>query len=72
MHNPRLVNIGATYTVVSRSVWKRIGIKPLRKVELTLGNGRTVKGDVGIAEFEIRKRRAIGPILLGEPKDDNV
>jgi len=67
-----LVDTGATLTVVSKDKLKAIGIKPMDRIELTLADGRTIVRDVGVAEFEIKGRRAFGGVVFGEENDDNV
>jgi len=59
-------------TVVSKNKLKAIGIKPTDRIKLTLADGRTVVRDVGVAEFEIKGRRAFGGVVFGEENDDNV
>lgn len=38
-----LVDSGATYTVLKREVWERLGLRPLGEVELVLADGTVIR-----------------------------
>ncbi len=68
-----LVDSGATYTVLSRSVWEELGLTPRRQVELVLADGTTIarglsEARMGIAHFGSYHT----PVLLGEGEDVNL
>src|SRR3990167_5025133 len=66
-----LVDSGATYTVVSAEVLKKLGIKPLREEEFDLANGKTIKRKVGAAIYDFKGIKGAAPVLFGE-KEDNI
>lgn len=65
-----LVDSGATYTVVSGELLKKLGIKPEREEEFSLADGKVIKRRVGNALYEYEGIRAAAPVLFGE-KDDS-
>lgn len=66
-----LVDSGATYTVVSGEVLKKLGIKPLREEEFDLADGKTIKRKVGAAIYDYDGIKGAAPVLFGE-KDDSM
>jgi len=48
-----LVDSGATYTVLRRAVWERLGLSPKREVELILADGRVIKRKLSEVVIEI-------------------
>lgn len=68
-----LVDSGATYTVLRRDVWKKLGLAPKRQIELVLADGTTVARPLSEASVTIG---AFGtyhtPVLLGEAGDENL
>jgi len=64
-----LVDSGALFTSILRPILERLGIKPIAKQKLRVYGGGIVERDVGGAVVEYEERRAIVPIVFGEPED---
>jgi clan AA aspartic protease len=64
-----LIDSGAVYSLVSKKRLKSIGIKPYKKLDFTLADGRTVTREVGDAYFEYRGDGGAAPVLFGEDGD---
>jgi clan AA aspartic protease len=62
-----LVDTGATYSVISESLARAVGMKLLRRsVPVTLADRRRVKLDAGTAIFRIGAREAPAILLVGD------
>ena len=46
-----LVDTGASYSVVSASLLRQLGVTPLRSIPLVLADGRRSDGDIGEARL---------------------
>ncbi|MEM1810915.1 MAG: retroviral-like aspartic protease family protein [Thermofilaceae archaeon] len=68
-----LVDSGATYTVLERDVWERLGLEKMGYVELVLADGTTIKRGVSevLIELEGYGERHT-PVILGESEDENI
>jgi len=64
-----LVDTGAVYTVLPRSVWSRLRLRPRRTVEFTLADGGVIARPVSVAWIEIAGTSAPSPVVLGEADD---
>jgi len=67
-----LVDTGTTVSIVAKNRLLAIGIKPIYKARLTLADGTTIARDEGVAMFTIKGKHTFGPVIFGEPKDDNL
>ncbi len=68
-----LVDSGATYTVLQRSVWERLGLTPKRTVELVLADGTTITRQLSEAVLELPPYGQYHtPVILGESEDENL
>jgi len=68
-----LVDSGATYTVLRRDVWERLGLTPLGEVELVLTDGTVIRRKVSEVLIELKgygERHT--PVILGESEDENL
>lgn len=68
-----LVDSGATYTVLKKDVWKKLGLKPLDEFEFILADGTVIKRWVSEAVIELPgygERHS--PVVLGESEDENI
>jgi len=65
-----LVDSGATYSVLPRSVWKAVGLKPKRKVSFTLADGTVVEREVSEAYLILPQGEAHTPVVLGRARDE--
>ncbi|BES81006.1 hypothetical protein PABY_05730 [Pyrodictium abyssi] len=48
-----LVDSGVTYTVLTRSVWEELGLKPLGKIEFILADGTVLRRKVSEVLLEL-------------------
>jgi len=64
-----LVDSGATYSVLPRTVWQAIALKPQRTMTFTLADGTTVDRSVSEAHLTLPQGQAHTPVILGEEKD---
>jgi clan AA aspartic protease len=68
-----LVDSGATYTVLTKSVWEELGLKPMGEVEFVLADGTVIKRAISEALLELPgygERHT--PVALGESEDKNL
>ena len=65
-----LVDSGAVYSLVPAKILKRLGIRPHRKVDFALADGRTVSRKVGDAYFEHLGTGGAAPVIFGEEGDE--
>jgi len=68
-----LVDSGATYTVLRRDIWERLGLEKMGDVELVLADGTTIKRGVSEVLIELKgygERHT--PVILGESEDENL
>jgi predicted aspartyl protease len=66
------VDSEALFTSIPRPILERLGFKPITRQKLRVYGGRIVERDVGGAVVEYGERRAIVPIVFGEPDDTPV
>jgi len=64
-----LVDSGATYSVLPKDVWERLGLKPKRKTTFTLADGTTIKRSISEAYVVLPQGEAHTPVVLGENGD---
>jgi predicted aspartyl protease len=64
-----LVDSGALFTSIPRSILEGLGLKPIARQKLRVYGGGVIERDVGGAAVEYGERRAVVPIVFGEPKD---
>lgn len=68
-----LVDSGATYTVLRRDVWERLGLKPKREAEFILADGTVIRRAVSEAVIELPGYgEYTSPVVLGESEDENL
>src|SRR5689334_19574526 len=65
-----LIDSGAIYSLVRAPTLKRLGIRPHRKVDFALGDGRTITRQVGDAFFELHGEGGAAPVIFGETGDE--
>jgi len=66
-----LVDSGALYSVVPRSVLRKLGVKPHSRRSFILAEGTEIKRPLGDLWFRINGQQGSSPVILGE-KDDCV
>jgi predicted aspartyl protease len=68
-----LVDSGVTYTVLTKSVWEELGLKPMGEVEFVSADGTVIKRAISEALLELPgygERHT--PVVLGESEDENL
>lgn len=65
-----LVDSGATYSLLPKTVWEKIELKPKRKLSFTLADGTTVDRSVSEAFIVFPQGEAHTPVILGEEGDE--
>jgi len=64
-----LVDSGELFTSIPRFILERLGLKPITRQRLRVYGGGIVERDVGGTVVEYGGRRAVVPIVFGEPED---
>ena len=64
-----LVDSGAVYSVVQRSVLEGLGIRPHSRRTFTLANGDQIERHLGDALFRYKEHQGAAPVIFGEPGD---
>ena len=64
-----LVDSGATYSVLPRSVWRKLGLKPTRSMRFALADGTPVRRRLSECRFNYQGIDAASPVVLGERND---
>ncbi len=67
-----LVDSGAVYSVVQRTVLEDLGIEPHSHRTFTLANGDQIERPLGDALFRYNGQRGAAPVIFGEPGDSNL
>lgn len=68
-----LVDSGATYTVLAKDIWRYLGLKPLRRVELVLADGTRITRDLSEAILSLTGYGEYHtPVIMGEEGDENI
>lgn len=65
-----LVDSGAKYSLLPKSVWKAIELRPKRKLTFVMADGTTVERSVSEAHLALPQGEAHTPVILGEGKDE--
>ncbi|MBC8183493.1 aspartyl protease family protein [candidate division KSB1 bacterium] len=64
-----LVDSGATYSLLPESVWKKIDLRPKRKMSFTLADGTSIQRYVSECFISLQEGEGHTPIILGENDD---
>ncbi len=67
-----LVDSGAVYSVVSRTVLESLAIRPHRRKKFFLADGSHVEREIGDAYFEYKGVGGASPTIFGEEGDSNL
>jgi predicted aspartyl protease len=67
-----LVDSGALFTSIPRSILEKLDLKPIARYRLRTFSGEVVERDVGGAIIEYESRRAVVPVVFGESGDAQV
>lgn len=60
---------GATYSLLPKTVWASLGLKPKREMSFTLADGATIERSVSEAFVVFPQGEAHTPVILGEEGD---
>jgi len=63
-----LVDSGATYSLLPKTAWEAIGLKPKRELSFTLADGTTIERSEVFITFP--QGEAHTPIILGQEDDE--
>jgi clan AA aspartic protease len=64
-----LVDGGATYSLLPEAIWKRLGLRPARKMSFTLADGTTMERAVLESFIRLPQGEGHTPVILGEAGD---
>ena len=67
-----IVDSGAVYSIVPRSILTELGIVPHSKRTFILANGEKVERELGTAAFEYQGRRGDSLVIFGESEDTSL
>jgi len=65
-----LVDSGATYTLLPKSVWEGLELIPQRVVTFNLADGTTIDRPVSECFLSLPQGEAHTPVILGEESDE--
>jgi clan AA aspartic protease len=65
-----LVDSGATYSLLPKTVWQTIGLTPKRKQSFSLADGTMVERAVSEAFVILPQGESHSPVILGEEGDE--
>jgi len=65
-----LVDSGATYSLLPKTVWETLDLKPQRRMTFTLADGTTIERSVSEALISFPQGEAHSPVILGEEADE--
>ncbi|MEM1944771.1 MAG: aspartyl protease family protein [Nitrososphaerota archaeon] len=64
-----LVDSGATYTLLPESIWKQVGLTPMREHDFTLADGTVIRRKVSECYLILSQGEGHTPVILGEADD---
>ena len=67
-----LVDSGAIYSVIPRTILEDLGIKPLLTQRFSLANGEQMTRDKGGALFKFQDRIGVSDVVFGEEGDETL
>ena len=67
-----LVDSGANYTLLSKDVWEKLGLKAKKTMDFTLADGTTIERDISECRIEILGEDFHTPVILGEDDDESL
>ena len=67
-----LVDSGAVYSVVPKTVLNAIGVKPHSTKTFTLADGSEIKRRVGDLSFKLNGHQGASPVIFGESGDSSL
>jgi predicted aspartyl protease len=67
-----LVDSGATLSVISGTLLRRLGIRPHSKRSFILANGEKIERQIGDAVFYYQGQKGASPVIFGKPGDSDL
>ncbi len=65
-----LIDSGATYSLLPKTVWEAIQLGPKRDLDFSLADGTVVRRRVSECYLVLPQGEGHTPVILGEPGDD--
>ena len=65
-----LVDSGATYSLLPKLVWEKIGLTPKRSMTFRLADGTGIDRDISECLIQLPQGEAHTPVILGESGDE--
>jgi clan AA aspartic protease len=65
-----LVDSGAIYTLLPKSVWQALGLRPKRTMTFTLADGTEVRRGISECHLSMPQGEGHTPVILGEEGDE--
>ena len=65
-----LVDSGANYTVLPKSVWKKLKLKSKRIAQFVLADGTKIERHIGECLIQLEMGECHTPVVLGEDGDE--
>lgn len=65
-----LIDSGATYSLLPKSIWEAIELQPNRRLSFTLADGTTVERSVSEVFIILPQGEAHTPVILGDEGDE--
>ncbi|MBA3694944.1 MAG: clan AA aspartic protease [Acidobacteria bacterium] len=67
-----LVDSGANYTLLTKDIWERLGLKAKKTLNFTLADGTKIERDISECRIEILGEDFHTPVILGEEGDESL
>ncbi len=67
-----LVDSGAVYSVIPKTILRRLGVKPHSKRSFTLADGTRITRRLGDAIFRFDGQQGASPVIFGEEGDSSL
>ena len=65
-----LIDSGATYSLLPKTVWESIELVPKRGQTFSLADGSTIERQISECHITIAEGEGHTPVILGEPGDE--
>ncbi|MCP4655196.1 MAG: aspartyl protease [bacterium] len=67
-----LVDSGATYSLVTKEIWQKIGLTAKRTASFTLADGTRVERSISECHLTVPQGDGHTPVILGEEGDESL
>ena len=65
-----LVDSGATYTLLPKEVWQRLGLTATEQMDFVLADGTKITRSISECLIRLQQRERHTPVILGEEGDE--